>query len=79
MDSLSQRVLSLIVLRVVIGSIHQVFVGSGRHAERGFLSVVLLISSFFSPPTLYIVEKTRLERTWLVDSCYHFPVEGQVE
>ena len=79
MDSLSQRVLSLIVLRVGIGSIRQVFVGFGRRAEQGFPSVVLFVSSIFSPPTLNIVERARLRRTWFVYPGYDFLVQCQVE
>jgi hypothetical protein len=47
MGSRGQTVLSLIVLRVVIGSIRPIFVGFGYHAELEFLGVVLNISSFF--------------------------------
>jgi hypothetical protein len=41
--------------------------------------VGLFVSSFFSPPTLNIVERARLGRTWFVYPGYDFPVEGQVE
>jgi hypothetical protein len=72
MDSPGPSVLSLIVLRVGIESIRQVFVGFGRHAEQGFLGVVLTVSSLFT-------SQTTMKCTWLVYSGDHLPVEGQVE
>jgi len=79
MGSQGRSILSSIVLRVVIGSIRQVFVGFGYHAELGFLSVVLFVSSSFSPPTLVIVEDVQLGRTWFMYPGYYLPVQCQVD
>jgi len=75
MGSREPSILSLIVLRVEIGPIRQVFVGFEYHAEQEYPSVVLLSVSCDDES----LEVLGPGRTWFMYTCYDFFVEGQVE